>query len=226
VTPFRKVRAMRHHKQPSTDSKPIVQDDPLSSHSSPKWKWFALGFIVLLVAGVGIWNTDIIQNALAGPAIPLPRQTSEFALGMDEDAIVQKHPEIKKSIRKFNNDPLFQIVTLTNKDGLAGASSVDLLFYKKTLYFMSTMWDGDTAKTVALKDWATQYRRWNKRGTDSEPLGDQVLLKEWHFADPQTEMILRDLNYPDHIQRWQDIRDASNSEAQAAFAKYRLDGAG
>jgi len=226
VTPFRKVRAMRQHKQPSSDSKPITQANSLSDHSSSQWKWFALGFILLLVLGVGVWNTNLVQNALAGPAIPLPRQASEFALGMDEDAIIQKHPEIKKSIRKFNNDPLFQIVTLTTKDGLSDASSVDLLFYKKTLYFVSTMWDGDKAKSVALKDWASEYRRWNKRGTDSEPLGDQVLLKEWHFADPQTEMILRDLNYPDHIQRWQDIRDASNSEAQAAFAKYRLDGAG
>jgi hypothetical protein len=217
---------MRHLKQPLSDPKPLPQTDPLADHASPKWKWFALGFILLLVTGVGVWNTGIIQNALAGPAIPLPRQTSEFALGMDEDAIIQKYPQIKKSMRKFNNDPLFQIVTLTTKDGLAGASSVDLLFYKKTLYFVSTMWDGDNAKTVALKDWASEYRRWNKRGTDSEPLGDQVLLKEWHFSDSQTEMILRDLNYPDHIQRWQDIRDASNSEAQAAFAKYRLDSAG
>jgi hypothetical protein len=216
---------MRHHKQPLSDQKP-TQAVPLSDHSSPKWKWFALGFILLLVVGVGVWSTGIIQNAMAGPAIPLPRQTTEFTLGTDEDAILQKYPEIKKSVRKFNNDPLFQIVTLTTKDGLTGASSVDLLFYKKTLYFISTMWDGDNAKTVALKDWASEYRRWNKRGTDSEPLGDQVLLKEWHFADPQTEMILRDLNYPDHIQRWQDIRDASNFEAQAAFAKYRLDGAG
>jgi hypothetical protein len=226
ATPFQKVRAMQHPKQPSSNQKSSPETNSLSGHAAPKWKWIALGFIFLLVVGVGVWNTGIVQNALAGPAIPLPRQSSEFALGMDEDAIIKNHPEIKKTIRKFNNDPLFQIVTLTTKDGLTDASSVDLLFYKKTLYFVSTMWDGDKAKNVALKDWASEYRRWNKRGTDSEPLGDQVLLKEWHFADPQTEMILRDLNYPEHIQRWQDIRDASNSEAQAAFAKYRLDGAG
>src|SRR5665213_714382 len=90
VTPFRKVRAMRQHKQPSSDSKPITQANSLSDHSSSQWKWFALGFILLLVLGVGVWNTNLVQNALAGPAIPLPRQASEFALGMDEDAIIQK----------------------------------------------------------------------------------------------------------------------------------------
>jgi hypothetical protein len=88
------------------------------------------------------------------------------------------------------------------------------------------MWDGDKAKAITLKEWTAEYRRWNSHGADSEPLGDKVILKEWHFVDPQTEMTLRDLNYPDHLQRWQEIRDASNAEAQAAFAKYRLDAAG
>jgi hypothetical protein len=216
---------MQHHKQPSSNKK-TAPADSLSKHTAPKWKWVALTTILLIVGGVGIWSTGIIQNAFAGPNIPLPRQTTEFSLGMTEDDVLQKHPEIKKALRKFNDDPVFQIVTLNSKNGLTGASSVDLLFYKKQLYFVSAMWDGDRAKGVDLKDLAQQYRRWNKKGSGAESLGDQVLLKEWRFTDTQTEMTLRDLNYPDHVQRWEDIRDASNSEAQAAFAKYRLDGAG
>jgi hypothetical protein len=217
---------MPQHKQPSSTKKQVLAADSLSTHAAPKWKWAVLGLILLIVLGTGVWSTGIIQNALAGPKIPLPRQVTEFSLGMTEDQVLEKHPGIKKSMRKFNNDPLFQIVTLTQKDGLTDASSMDLLFYKKQLYFVSTMWDGEKAKAISIKDWAKEYRRWNSHGADSEPLGDQVLLKEWHFTDPQTEMTLRDLNYPDHLQRWQDIRDASNSEAQAAFAKYRLDAAG
>ena len=212
---------MRQQNQPSSDKNSGT--DLLSSQAAPRWKWVVLAGILMIVLFAGVWSTGIIQNALAGPNIPLPRQVTEFSLGMAQDDLVQKYPKIKKSIRNFNNDPLFQIVTLTAKDGLADASSVDLLFYKKTLYFVSTMWDGDKAKSVDLADQAKQFRRWNQRGSDSEPLGDQVLLKEWHFNDKQTEMTLRDLNYPDHVQRWQDVRDAANSEAQAAFAKYRLD---
>jgi hypothetical protein len=223
--PFQKVRAMPQHKQPSSVKKHTETVDPLSQHGAPKWKWAALGFILLIVLGTGVWSTGFIQEAFAGPKIPLPRQVTEFSLGMSEDQILEKHPAVKKTIRKFNNDPLFHIVTLSNKDGVADVTSMDLLFYKKQLYFISTMWDGDKAKTVAVKDWAKEYRRWNNHGADSEPLGDQVQLKEWHFDDKQTEMTLRDLNYPDHVQRWQDLRDASNSEAQAAFAKYRIDAA-
>ena len=221
--PFQKVMEMQQRKQSSTDKNPALETSSFAGQAAPKWKWAILAAIFLVVIGGGVWSTGIIQNALAGPNIPLPRQVTEFSLGMAESDILQKYPKIKKSIRNFNNDPLFQIVTLTSKEGLTDASSVDLLFYKKNLYFISTMWDGDRANNVALADWAKQYRRWNKRGTDSEPLGDKVLLKEWRFTDPQTEMTLRDLNYTDHIQRWQDIRDAANSEAQAAFAKYRLD---
>lgn len=217
---------MQHHKQPSSTKKQASAADPLSSHAAPKWKWAVLSLILFIVLGTGVWSTGIIQNALAGPKIPLPRQTTEFALGMTEDQVLQKHPEIKKSIHKFNNDPLFQIVTLTPKNGISDASSMDLLFFKNQLYFVSTMWDGEKAKSITIKEWANEYRRWNSHGTDSEPLGDKVILKEWHFTDPQTEMTLRDLNYPDHLQRWQEIRDASNAEAQAAFAKYRLDAAG
>ncbi len=209
-------------KQPAT-KKAAPENAP---HDAPKWKWVALGIIAFIIASVAIWSTGIIQDAMAGPKIPLPRQTSDFALGTSEDDFLKAHPDLKKAIHKFNNDPQFQIVTVTPKNGLTSATSADLLFYKKQLYFISVMWDGDKAKTVAVKDWAKQYRRWNSRGSDSEPLGDQVLLKEWHFSDSQTEMVLRDLNYPDHVQRWQDIRDASNAEAQAAFAKYRLDAAG
>lgn len=210
--------------KPQTTKK--VSAPETAPHDAPRWKWAALGFIAFIIISVAVWSTGIIQDAMAGPKIPLPRQTTDFALGTSEDDFLKVHPDLKKSIHKFNNDPQFQIVTVTPKNGLTSATSVDLLFFKKQLYFISVMWDGEKAKAVDVKSWAKQYRRWNNHGNDSEPLGDQVLLKEWHFSDNQTEMVLRDLNYPDHVQRWQDLRDASNAEAQAAFAKYRLDAAG
>jgi hypothetical protein len=54
-------------------------------------------------------------------------------------------------------------------------------------------------------------------------MGDRVMLREWRYADGPSEMVLRDLDYPDHPQRWQDLRDASNATAQTAFSKYRLE---
>jgi len=214
---------MEHRKQPSSTDTDKTRD-LLAAHAAPRWKWKVLASISILVILSGVWSTGIIQDALAGPKIPLPRQDAEFLLGMTKNEIMKKYPKLKKRLRKYNDDKVFRIAKLDSADGLTGASSVELLFYQDQLYYVSAMWDRDSAKNIPLLEWAKQYRRWgrNAKGV-SESLGDQVYLKEWNFADAQTEMVLRDLNYPDHVQRWQDLRDTSNSEAQAAFAKYRLD---
>jgi hypothetical protein len=151
--------------------------------------------------------------------------------GMTIEEIAKKHSKVrknldqlKKTLRSFNNDPDFGITTITNMTGLSGASSMDVLFYKGQLYFTSTLWEEDLAKQLPFSDWVKQFRRWNRTSNGSgENLGGDVLLKEWHFNDNQTEMTLRDLNYSGKLQRWQDLRDASNQAAQNAFAKYRLD---
>jgi hypothetical protein len=151
--------------------------------------------------------------------------------GMTLEEIVKKHsslkkklPEMKKTLRTFNNDPLFGIATLNAVNGLTEAASMDLVFFKNQLYFISGSWEAEKAQQIPLQEWAKQYRRWNRTGAgNAEPLGTDVMLKEWHFGDGKTEMTLRDLNYPNHLQRWQDLRDASNGEGQSAFAKYRLD---
>ena len=150
---------------------------------------------------------------------------------MTLEEIIKKHSavrknlaELKKTLRPFNNDPLFGITTLNAQTGLSDASSMDLLFFKGRLYFISAMWEGDNAKKVTVDDWVHQFRRWIKPSAGTESLGNDVSLKEWHFKDDATEMTLRDLNYNGKLQRWQDLRDGSNAEAQAAFQKYRLDG--
>jgi len=191
-----------------------------------QWKGKAIAFLFALILLAGIWSTGVFKQFFAGPKIPLPREAAGLSLGMSLDDVLQRFPTAKKKLRPFNNDPDFKIVTLDASAGVTGASSMDLLFYmpNSKLYFISATWEGDGAKAVPVEDWAHQYRRWTKNGNGSpEPLGNDVTLKEWHFDDTQTEMVLRDLNYTSHIQRWQDIRDASNDAAQQAFAKYRLD---
>jgi len=153
---------------------------------------------------------------------------------MTLDEILKKHhalkkklPELRKTLRPFNNDPLFGITTLSATTGLTEAASVDLLFFKGKLYFMSVMWETEAAKKLPVLEWAKQYRRWNKKSADStENLGSQAVLKEWHFDDKATEMVLRDLDYSDQLKCWQDLRDASDEDAQAAFSKYRLESGG
>ncbi len=141
-------------------------------------------------------------------------------------AMKKKLPEMKTTLRPFNGDPQFGITTLSVLNGLSGASSMDLLFFipNKKLYFISTTWDGADAQKLSFTDWVNNFRRWKRpTTTGAESLGADVDLKEWHFNDNVTEMTLRDLNYSGKLQRWQDLRDATNMDAQAAFAKYRLD---
>ncbi len=185
-----------------------------------------MGFLFALILLTAIWSTGIFKELFAGPKIPLPRQVADLTLGMDMGEVLKKYPAIKKKLRPFNNDPQFKIVTLTTEDGVVGPASMDLLFFlpNNKLYFVSAMWEADGAKSLPVEEWAKQYRRWNKNNSGNpEPLGNDVLLKEWHFNDTNTEMVLRDLDYANRLQRWEDIRDDANDAAQDAFAKYRLD---
>lgn len=215
----------RRKQPPSTEA--VQSKHKSESIPTPgQWKGKVIGFLFALIILGAIWSSGVFKEFFAGPKIPLPRETAGFSLGMSLDDVEKAYPDTKKKLRSFNNDPQFEIVTLGPSEGMTGATSADLLFYLPNgkLYFVSATWDGDSAKGIPLDDWAHQYRRWNKNASGSpEPLGNDVLLKEWHFDDTHTEMILRDLNYSSHLQRWQDIRDSSNDAAQAAFAKYRLD---
>ena len=77
---------------------------------------------------------------------------------------------------------------------------------------------------MPIEDWAHEYRRWKSKASGApEDLGNNVILKEWHFNDNQTEMTLRSLDYTGKVQKWQDLRDTGNDAAQTAFAKYRLE---
>jgi hypothetical protein len=213
-------------KQPPSVNASSAKD---SFPPSPSWKGKAVGLLAVLVLLAAIWSTGAFKSFFAGPRTPLPRSAAGLTLGMPMAEVLQKYPGLKKELRPFNNDPKFQIATLTPALGLAGASSMDLLFYIPTgkLYFLSAMWESETAKGIPLEQWAHQYRRWNQGGGGNpESLGNNVLLKEWDFKDSQTEMILRNLAYSDHLQRWQDLRDDTDEPAQDAFAKYRLDGGG
>jgi hypothetical protein len=209
-------------KQPQAIKKD--PDSKPSSSSSESWKWKVFGFILFMIIVSVVWSTGIIQDMLAGPKVPLPREVADLSLGMPLDQVVQKFPSIKKKMRPYNNDPLFKIVDIDAAAGLKGASSAEVIFFKDQLYFVSAMWESNDVNTVPVLDWVKEFRRWNLSKTPStENLGSDAWLKEWNFTDHSTEMVLRDLNYPSHPQRWQDLRDASNGEAQSAFSKYRLE---
>ena len=215
----------RRKQPPATEA--VTQKSKTESLPTPgQWKVKVIAFIFALILLAMIWSTGILKKLNQGPNIPLPRETAGFSLGMSLDDFLRKYPTAKKKFRSFNNDPQFKIVTLDASAGVTGATSTDLLFYLPNgkLYFVSATWEGDSAKALPVDEWAHQYRRWNKNNSgSSEPLGNDVTLKEWHFDDTHTEMVLRDLNYNNHLQRWEDIRDSSNDAAQAAFAKYRLE---
>jgi hypothetical protein len=213
-------------KQPPASKEETPKPAASSLPTPGQWKGKVIGFIFALIVLTALWSAGLFKSFFAGPNIPLPRQVNDLSLGMNMADILQKFPQAKAKMRSFNNDPQFQIVTLGPSEGVTGPASVDLLFYipNGKLYFMSSMWEADGAKAIPVEDWAHQYRRWNKNTSGApESLGNDVLLKEWHFNDSQTEMTLRDLNYTTHLQRWEDLRDASNDAAQSAFAKYRLD---
>ncbi len=217
----------QRRKHPPAAETPAAEKHGSAPLPTPgQWKGKAIGFLFAVLILGAIWGTGVFKEFFAGPKIPLPRESAGLTLGMTLDEVAQKFPDIKKKLRPFNNDPQFQIASLDSSEGVTGATTLDLLFHIPSgkLYFISAMWEGDNAKAEPIDQWAKQYRRWNKESTGNpESLGNDVLLKEWHFTDGPTEMVLRDLDYSNHLQRWQDLRDSSNDPAQQAFAKYRLD---
>jgi hypothetical protein len=220
---------MRHHNQPrSTEPSPVKNNKTTSPRFASKSRATILVLMVLFLLAAALWVGGFWQNLFAGPNIPLPRQSGSLSLGMPESQVLKLYPTVQKKLRPFNNDPLFQIADLAPPDGLeSGWSSLSLLFFQGQLYYFSILWDGPAAQTVPLESWIHQYRRWNPRGSQGRPnqmMGDKINLQEWYFNDQKTEMTLRNLDYDAKSQRWQDLRDAANSDAQAAFAKYRLDG--
>lgn len=217
--------SQRRRQRPESDTASETKASLLPPGGG-NWKGKIIAFLFALILLAAIWSAGVFKKIFPGPNIPLPRQVSDFSLGMTLDEIAQKYPMLKKNLRPFNDDPQFKIVTLNASAGVTGTSSVDLLFYVPNgkLYFMSAMWDDAEAKNIPVGKWADEYRRWGKSANGNpENLGKDVSLKEWKFSDNQTEMTLRDLDYSGHIQRWQELRDASNDPAQQAFAKYRLD---
>ena len=216
---------LRRKQPPATKPSPTTHSP--APTATPKWKWTALVGIGLLIALSALWSMGVFRELTAGPKIPLPRQVLNLSLGMSMEDVAKLFPGLKKKLRPYNGDAQFKIATVDNKDGVTEASTIDLLFFlpNDKLYFVSTTWNGDAARLLPFSDWAHQYRRWSHTvHPDGENLGSDVLLTEYHFDDQATEMVLRDLKYTDHTQRWQDLRDASNPDAQAAFAKYRLEG--
>jgi len=219
---------MPRHK-PSPVIELVVSENKKSSRAliGKKGRITAWILLVLVLVSAALWAGGFWQNLFAGPRIPLPRETSGLALGISLEQVIQLYPGVKKELRPYNNDPLFRIADLTSSDGLpSDLSGLSALFFKNQLYYVLSSWEGAPALAVPMDQWVHQYRRWtlhNGQGQPTQVLGGQDLLREWYFSDSQTEMTLRAMNYEGKTQRWQDLRDASNTEAQAAFAKYRLD---
>jgi hypothetical protein len=218
----------RHNPSRPTEPSPVKNNKNETPNFSAKSRAAILAGLFLLLVATALWVGGFWQNLFAGPNIPLPRQNAPLSLGQAESQVIQFYPKVEKKLRPFNNDPTFQIADLAPSDGLpAGWSSLSLLFFKGQLYYFSILWDGAAAQAIPLDDWIRQYRRWNPRGNqgrDNQMMGDKIKLQEWYFNDQKTEMTLRNLDYDGKSQRWQDLRDAANSDAQSAFAKYRLDG--
>ncbi len=193
--------------------------------STPRWKVFlALGILGVCLLVMFLFSSGIMRDLFAGPKIPLPRQVAQITLGQTLEELQPRFTGLKKLLRPYNNDPQFQIATLTPQDGLTGLAKVDFIFFHNQLYFISAEWDGADAKALPVEGWAHQFRRWSKvRHPQTEKLNDQVKLNEWYFADGSTEMTVMHLDYPGNNQTLQQLRDATNSPAQAAFAKYRLE---
>ncbi|HET9870806.1 MAG TPA: hypothetical protein VFR02_09970 [bacterium] len=212
------------HPKPSHPVEPTSRS-PRSGFTPGRSAVLALLALVLVAAALGAGG--LWQDLFAGPKIPLPRQNGPLTLGMPEAQVAQLLPGSRKKLRPFNNDPDFKIADLTSADGLpTGWSTLSLLYYQGRLYYLSVMWNGDAAQALPFDQWVRQYRRWDRgpQGHQTQSMGAQITLEEWHFTDGSTEMTLRNLGYDGKTQRWQDLRDSSDAAAQAAFSKYRLDG--
>ena len=216
----------RRKQPPATKPSPEKNHEVKSTAPNDGWKVKAAAFLFALVLLTALWSAGVFNSLFAGPKVPLPRQSGEIALGTDMESVLKKFPDARKKLRPFNNDSQFRIVSLTLPAGAGTPTTQDLIFYipNNKLYFISTMWEADKGAQVPIEDWAHEYRRWKSKASGApEDLGNNVILKEWHFNDNQTEMTLRSLDYTGKVQKWQDLRDTGNDAAQTAFAKYRLE---
>lgn len=182
-------------------------------------KKIVLGFLALALLSVLLWA--VLHRADAGPKVPLPREGAACHLGESYLTVLNQYPRLKT--HPFNNDEEFQIASLKDDDGLPeGVTGADLIFYKNTLFFISTQ--TESAALLNPDTLAQQFRRWVKPGSGTlQNMGGNATLREWNFRDDATEMILRELKYNDKAQYWQDLRDGANADGQKAFEKYRID---
>jgi hypothetical protein len=169
---------------------------------------------------------DRVTDAFAGPRVPLPRVNLGLQFGTGLKDVMARFPGSKD--RAFNNDPLFRILTLKDRrDMPEGAAEAELIFFEGALYFVSAKWEDLAAAKVPVETLSQQFRRWRlKRPAPDVSLqgaGRDTVLGEWYFDDGATEMVLRDLRFNQTVNRWMDLRDASNEAAQRAFAPYRFD---
>ncbi len=205
---------------------PVPKAEPKSTTGSVKsgqGKSGKLWPILLGLAILGLLGWGLLSKIAQGPKTPLPREAFGIKLGSSSKDAQQAIPKLV--LRPYNNDPDFKIVSMKASEGIpTGLTSLDLIYYKDQLFFISQQWDGKSTG-VNLDAMAHDFRRWSRKGAGNpQSLGEGASLREWYFSDGGAEMILRELKYNDQVQTWQDLRDASNPDAVAAFAKYRIDG--
>jgi hypothetical protein len=186
------------------------------------------GIVVLAVAILTgfLLSTGVWKDLTAGPKKPLPRSNLSLGFGSDLRDVLAKFPGAKD--RSFNNDPMFRILSLKDRNDLPeNAAEAELIFFEGKLYFTTVKWENESALAIPVEAWAREYRRWLRpQPTSNLPLqttGGETLLQEWYFDDSKTEMVLRNLKFNDMTHRWVDLRDGSNAKAQAAFRQYRFD---
>ena len=172
--------------------------------------------ILVVLGKAGVFN-----DLFAGPRLPLPRGAAGFSLGMDIGDFLAKYPALSKAFHDYNGDPRFKVVAVGQPAGKGGPSSVDLVFFQGKLFDVAASWESDKTAPPSLWEIAHQYRRWVQSGGVPKAMGKDVKLSEWYLKDSATEMVLRDLTYPQLTQGWEEIRDSLNKDAQTAFAKYR-----
>jgi len=190
----------------------------------PSARRIARFLLPILGFALAICGLSTLRDLLMGPPVPIPRGVGGVTLGMTLGEVLHLFPEAEKKMTDFNHDPDFGVLHLVPGHGFQGPSGMDLLFHLPSgkLFFISATWEGDGAKAIPVADWARRYRRWKLDSKPAPaPTDSKLSFQEAHFKDPRTEMVLRDLNYPSHLQRWQDLRDASNADAEVDFEKYR-----
>jgi hypothetical protein len=200
----------------------VVEPSSGKQQPSSRKKWSRFWLTLLGLSLVSLLGWGMVVRIKRGPEIPLPRDGSALRLGLTADEA--KNILGKLDMRSYNNDPDFGIVSLKKPKNLPGnPEALDLVFYKKKLFFLSQQWNV-ADPTRDMLQMAYKFRRWVRPGGGQlQSLGTDTTLQEWYLRDQATEVILRELKYPGHIQQMMDVRDAADPEAVAAFAKHRID---